>query len=112
MQTDWISEFPAAITVTDMDGVIIEMNDKACQTFEKYGGNALIGTNLMKYHAAKSQEIIKQIMTSGEKNVYSIEKNGMKKIIFQTPWYIDGVIMGLVELSLEVPFEMPHFVRT
>ncbi len=46
-----------------------------------------------------------------EKNVYTIEKKGKKKLIYQAPWFLDGAFGGLVELSLEIPFEMPHFIR-
>ena len=35
----------------------------------------------------------------------------MKKLIYQAPWYRDGAYAGFVELSLVVPFELPHFVR-
>ena len=28
----WVKEFPAAITVTDTNGIILEMNDKAAQS--------------------------------------------------------------------------------
>jgi hypothetical protein len=50
-------------------------------------------------------------MTTHQKNVYTIEKNGKKKIIYQTPWMDGDVCKGIVELSLEIPFEMPHFKR-
>ena len=30
---------------------------------------------------------------------------------YQAPWFHDGVFQGLVELSLEIPESMPHFVR-
>jgi hypothetical protein len=43
--------------------------------------------------------------------VYTIEKNGVRKLIFQAPWFQDGKYAGLVELALEIPAEMPHFVR-
>ena len=35
----------------------------------------------------------------------------VRKLIYQAPWYRDGVHAGLVELSLELPADMPHFVR-
>jgi len=35
---EWIKEFPAAITVCDLNGIITEMNDKAISTFAKDGG--------------------------------------------------------------------------
>jgi hypothetical protein len=44
-------------------------------------------------------------------NVYTIEKNGKKKLIYQAPWYDQDRYAGFIELSLDIPFEMPHFVR-
>jgi hypothetical protein len=35
----------------------------------------------------------------------------VRKLIYQAPWYRDGVVQGLVELSLEIPGAMPHVVR-
>ena len=32
-------------------------------------------------------------------------------MIYQAPWYEDGILAGLVELSLEIPFNMDHFIR-
>ena len=39
-QHAWIKEFPAAVTVSDQDGIILEMNDRAAKTFAKDGGYA------------------------------------------------------------------------
>ena len=36
----------------------------------------------------------------------------VKKLIYQTPWWKeDGQFGGLIEYSIEIPFEMPHYVR-
>jgi hypothetical protein len=51
------------------------------------------------------------MLESGRANVYTIQKNGRRKLIYQSPWYRDGKYAGLVELSLEIPWEMPHFNR-
>ncbi len=109
---EWIREFPSAITVCDADGVILEMNDKAACTFEKDGGYALIGRNLLDCHSDASRGKVQQMLATHEKNVYTIEKNGVKKLIFQSPWRKNGEYAGFVEISLEIPFEMPHFVRS
>ena len=50
-------------------------------------------------------------MESRKPNVYTIEKAGVKKLIYQAPWYRGGEYAGVVELSVEIPFQMPHFVR-
>lgn len=111
-QHEWIREFPAAVTVCSADGIILEMNDKAARTFEKDGGDALIGKNLLDCHSDTSRGKVERLLAARQKNVYTIEKNGVKKLIFQSPWYKDGQYAGFVELSLEIPFEMEHFVRT
>lgn len=108
---DWAKELNCAVTVTDKDGVIIYMNDKSGKTFEKWGGMGLIGKNLNGCHSPKSIETISKLLNNKETNVYTIEKGGVKKLIYQTPWYKKGEIAGLVELSLVIPFEMPHFIR-
>jgi transcriptional regulator with PAS, ATPase and Fis domain len=107
----WIKEFPAAITVCDADGIILEMNDKAAKTFEKDGGYKLIGVNLLDCHPDPARSKVERLLAAREKNVYTIEKNGVKKMIFQSPWFQNGEYAGFAELSLEIPFEMEHFIR-
>ncbi|HNW99795.1 MAG TPA: PAS domain-containing protein [Candidatus Cloacimonadota bacterium] len=107
----WFDNLPVAITVSDENGVIISMNDKAGKVFASDGGKALIGTNLMDCHNPHSRAIIKDMMETARTNAYTIEKKGIKKLIYQTPWFKDGQIAGLVEISMEIPLEMPHFIR-
>jgi sensor histidine kinase regulating citrate/malate metabolism len=108
---DWTKEFDAAITVCDRNGYITEMNEKACETFAADGGKELIGHNLKDCHKPESWVKIQEIMHSGNPNIYTIEKNGLKKMIIQQPWYQDGEVAGLVELSIVLPENMPHHVR-
>ena len=103
--------FPAAITVCDPDGIILEMNAKAAEAFAEDGGRGLIGKNLLDCHPEPARSKMERLLDKQQKNVYTIEKNGKKKLIYQTPWYKDGVYSGFVELSIEIPFEMPHFIR-
>jgi len=108
---NWIKEFPGAITVCDRQGIIVEMNDKAAKSFQDDGGYDLIGKNLLGCHPEPSRTKLKELLDSQKTNVYTIEKKGVKKLIYQAPWYKDGEYAGLVEFSLEIPFEMPHFIR-
>ncbi len=108
---DWIKEAPFAITVTDADGILIEMNDKSDRTFEKDGGRALIGKSVLDCHPEPARTKLQNMIRNGSSNIYTIEKKGVKKIIVQVPWFIKGKPSGLVELSIELPPEMPHFVR-
>jgi hypothetical protein len=54
---------------------------------------------------------VQELLRSGRPNVYTIEKNGVWKLIYQSPWYVAGDYRGLVELAMEIPAELPHFVR-
>jgi transcriptional regulator with PAS, ATPase and Fis domain len=108
----WIKEFPAAITVCDKEGIILEMNDKAAKTFEADGGYKLIGSNMLDCHPDPARKKTERLLAAHVKNVYTIEKNGVKKLIYQSPWYKEGEYAGFVEISLEIPLEMPHFIRS
>jgi transcriptional regulator with PAS, ATPase and Fis domain len=110
--TDWIREFPASITICDRDGVLLEMNDRAAEVFEADGGRDLIGTNLLDCHPEPARSKTQTMLESQATNIYTIEKQGVKKLIYQAPWYVDGEFAGLVELAIELPANLPHFVRS
>jgi len=107
----WIKEFQGAVTVCDPTGIVLEMNDKAALTFANDGGYELVGKNLLECHPEPARSHLLGLMAHQQVNVYTIEKKGKKKIIYQTPWYENGEYRGFVELSLELPLDMPHFVR-
>lgn len=107
----WIEGFPGAITVCDRDGVILFMNAQAQSVFAAEGGAALIGSNLLDCHPEAARKKLVEMMKNQQANVYTIEKKGRKKLIYQTPWYEEGQYAGFVELSLVIPSEMPHFIR-
>ena len=82
---DWAKSLNCAVTVSDINGTIIYMNEKSGKTFEKWGGLDLTGKSLDGCHNPKSKETIQQLMDKGETNVYTIEKTEVKKLIYQTP---------------------------
>ncbi|MBI5603393.1 MAG: diguanylate cyclase [Deltaproteobacteria bacterium] len=107
----WVKEFPGAIVVCDPEGIILYMNDRAIKSFEKQGGKDLIGTNVLDCHPEAAREKLKGLMDRQEDNVYSIEKEGQHRLIYQTPWYQEGRYAGFVEIVFPVPAEIPHFIR-
>ena len=112
MNHAWIKSFPAAITVCDIHGIILEMNDRAIDSFQEDGGEKLIGTSLLNCHPEPARSQLEEMLRTQRQNTYTIEKHGFKKLIFQTPWYDCGQYSGFVEISLPIPFVMPHFIRT
>ncbi len=106
---EWAQEMNCAVTVCDTEGIILFMNEKACNTFAKYG--SLIGKNLLNCHNPASVEKIRELLATGGSNSYTIEKNGVHKMIYQTAWKKNGTVAGLVEISMEIPSELPHHIR-
>jgi hypothetical protein len=105
--TNWARELPAAVTVCDRNGVILEMNNKAMSTFS----GDLVGRNVLDCHPEPARTKLAGLLATGKSNVYTIEKEGIKKLIYQSPWYKDGEFAGLVEISFELPESLPHFRR-
>ena len=109
MIPDWAKEMNCAVTVCDAEGVILYMNDKAKETFASHGD--LIGKSLIPCHSERSRGIIADLLATGGSNAYTIQKNGVRKMIYQTAWKVDGVVAGLGEISMVIPSDMPHYVR-
>ncbi len=108
---DWIEEFTGAVTVCDRDGIVLAMNGRARQTFARWGGAALLGKSLLECHPEPARSKLLSLLASGGTNCYTIEKDGIRKLIYQAPWSSGGQRQGMVELSLEIPLDLPHYVR-
>ena len=106
---DWAEELDCAVTVCDTEGVILYMNGRSRQV--NAGGDSMVGQNLLPCHNERSRGIIAHMLATGESNAYTISKRGQRKMIYQTPWRRDGKICGLVEFSMVIPKEMPHYER-
>ena len=112
MQDDsWVNNFVGAITVCDPEGIILEMNAAAAKEFAVQGGTALIGGSLLDCHPEPSRSRVKDMLVEQKPNTYTFEKNGVKKFIYQTPWYTEEGYAGFVELILPVPAGIPHHSR-
>lgn len=110
-ENNWYKVFPGAITVTDAEGTIIEMNDASADMFKKDGGYEIMGRNAITCHPPRTQEKVRKIYETQSKNIYSITKNGKKTLVYQTPYFVDDKFGGVVEICLDLPDEIPHFNR-
>jgi transcriptional regulator with PAS, ATPase and Fis domain len=108
---DWYDSLPVPVTFCDSDGIIVAMNDAAAKSFADRGGRALIGSNLLDCHNVDSQAKIRRMLAEHSQSVYTSEKNGRKLLVYQAPWYRDGEFAGLVEISFDVPMNIPNNVR-
>ncbi|MBW2275862.1 MAG: PAS domain-containing protein [Deltaproteobacteria bacterium] len=109
--TRWVDEFEGAVTVCDTEGVILALNRRAEQMFVQDGGAALIGKSLFDCHPEHANDTIRRLLADRSSNVYTVEKRGVRKLIYQAPWYRDGEFSGLLELTFDLPTEMRNIVR-
>jgi len=106
---DWANELSCAVTVCDANGMVVYQNEKSKATFATYGN--MLGQCLKDCHNSASWATIQKLITENASNTYTIEKNGIKKLIHQAPWYNDGKVAGLIEFSIELPPTLPHYIR-
>jgi len=108
---DWFEELPCAVTVCDVAYRILYLNARAAEVNARDGGKSLIGRDMMACHPPEAQEKLRRVMESGRPNIYTIEKGGVRKMIYQAHWRRNGTVGGLLEITFELPKEVPHFVR-
>lgn len=57
-----IDEDKCAVVICDVNHKIIYMNPAACERYNKQGGAALVGSNLLDCHNGNSGEIINKVV--------------------------------------------------
>lgn len=107
----WMEECPVSISVCDPSGKILYMNKLSADAYLHLGGKLLIGSSMFECHPEPALTKLKELMDHKQSNVYTIEKNGIHKMVMQSPWYQDGAYAGYVEIIFQIPVEIPHYVR-
>ena len=85
---DYMKELNVAITVCDKEGKILQMNDKS----QKTNHGDLVGQNVLDCHPEPARRKLMRLMEEHATNAYTIEKNGVKKLIYH-------VLLSFTELS-------------
>ena len=80
MNFNWADDTNCAVTVCDTEGVIIYQNKQSISVNGDYRGKSMIPatTSARRDHA--------RILEKGDTNAYTIEKKGIRKMIYQTAW--------------------------
>lgn len=105
-KSPWPEELDCAITVCDTECIVTYQNARSLAVNGNMGEKSIIPC-----HNDHSREIIRRLLAEGGRNVYTIDKRGVRKLIYQTAWREKGEVRGLVEFSMEIPVEMPCFNR-
>ena len=108
---DWVQELPAEVMVCGVDGTILAMNTAAERLFAEQGGTGLLGSNVLDCHPEPSRSKLEGMLARQVSNAFYNTEADRKRFFVQAPWYQDGRYAGFVEISFEVPEEVPHFVR-
>jgi len=107
----WVQDLPAEITVCDAAGILIEMNARAELLFKDDGGGSLLGTDVLACHPEPSRTKFAGMLAVPNPNAYLSTEKSEKRFFFQSPWYRAGRFAGFVEISFEVPGEIPQLVK-
>ena len=111
MKRDYFEAVDVAVTVCAKDGTILDMNRKSCSIFLKPGSDGIIGQNVLDCHPEPARSLLADMLQSPRTYAYTIEKQGVRKLIYQTPWYDGDEYAGFIELSMVLPDNMPHRIR-
>lgn len=103
---DWCEELDCAVTRCDRQGTVLYQNARS-----RTVNGDVRGRSLIPCHNERSRALIARLLAEGGTNTYTIEKQGVRKLIYQTVWRRGGEVCGLAEFSLEIPAEMPHYIR-
>lgn len=106
MMKDFFENVAVSMTVCDRQGKVVYQNQRAVEALGEARGHSL-----EECHKSPSWEMIQRMLAEGTTNAYTIEKRGVRKLIYQTPWYENGEVAGLVEYSIVLPEDMPHKIR-
>ena len=100
MKQDYFEGADVAVTICAKDGTILDMNQKSRKTFLKPGQETILGQN-----------VLADMLANPHTHIYTVEKEGVKKLIYQCPWYEGEEYAGFMELSIVLPEFIPNRVR-
>ncbi len=107
MDNPFIEYQGVSITICNTEAIVVYQNDTSKRTF-----GDVVGNSLFDCHPPKASEKIRELLANDGTNAYTISKKGLKKLIYQTTWKNEnGQIQGLIEYSMVIPEDMPHYVR-
>ena len=107
---NWAKEIDATLIVSNKDGIIIEMNDKAKKVFAE-NTDKLIGSKLLDCHPAWARPKVEKLMEEKKPSSYTTETREGKNFVYHTPWFEGDRYQGLVELVVPIPKNLPNIVR-
>jgi transcriptional regulator with PAS, ATPase and Fis domain len=110
-ELQWLDGVAVSVVACDTAGICTYMNERAGQLFAKDGGRGLLGRSLIDCHPEPARSRLLEMLRTPRANSYTVEKAGKKRLIHQAPFLRDGVFAGVIEIGIDLPDPLPHFVR-
>ncbi len=111
MEPSWHKGVKVGITVSDEERTILYMNDTALKIFERSGGSKLIGKNLLDCHPDFAQHSVLSLFEKKKNNCYTVVIDGIKYMLYQSPWFKEGEFAGFVEFIYSLPAEIKQLKK-
>lgn len=108
---EWFEHLPCALTVCDRDYKILYLNKAAAEVNAESGGKALIGRSLLDCHPQRARRMLRRVMASGKPHVFTTERRGVKKMVYEAHWQNDGEVGGMVEVYFRLPRKVRNLGR-
>lgn len=86
-----------AITVCDLDGVVLYQNKRSIDV-----NGDVRGKSMLPCHSARSREIIQRLITEGTTNAYTIQKGSLRKLNQFSSYYLSLHIFHLSTTHKEI----------
>ena len=107
MNFNWADDTNCAVTVCDTEGVVIYQNKQSISV-----NGSIAAKACSPCHNERSKGIIARILEKGDTNALHHREKRDPQNDLQTAWRReDGTVGGIIELSMPIPAEMPHYVR-
>jgi transcriptional regulator with PAS, ATPase and Fis domain len=107
---NWAKEIDATLIVSNEEGIIIEMNDKAKNVFAE-DTDKLIGSKLLNCHPAWARPKVEKLMQEKKPSCYTTETKKGNNFVYHSPWFESGEYKGLVEMVIPIPKDLPNIIR-
>ncbi len=111
MEVNWTDNAPVGIIISDREGKILYMNERAIQGQLAAGGRDLIGKNMTVCHPSGVIDRVKALIASETTNAYVLRDGEKVKLIYQFPWYQDGEQAGFVSCSMVLPQNIKDLLK-
>ncbi len=99
----WSDDVDFPVTICDKNGIIVGMNNKSIEFFVDDGGANLMGKSLVDCHPEPSRTKLLDLLANPRANTYISQSSMGKLFVHETPWYENGIYMGLVEILVSLP---------